>query len=71
MTNVQTVLKERPRMSSLTAPYPIPYPILDTPSASEDAHRAMPERRGDAVGIGMILTFQFLVGVGAGWLVWG
>ncbi len=67
MTYLQTVLKERPRMSSLTAPYPIP----DTPPASEDAHRAMTERRGDAVGIVVILTFQFLVGVGVGWLVWG
>ncbi len=67
MTNVQTMLKEYPRMSSFTAPYPIP----DTLPASEDAHRAMPERRGDAVGIGMILTFQFMVGVGVGWLVWG
>jgi len=67
MTNVQTVRKEISRMSSLTAPYPIP----DMPWASEDAHRAMPERRGDAVGIGMILTFQMLVGVGVGWLVWG
>ena len=39
MKNVQTVRKERPRVSSLTAPYPIP----DTPSASEDAHSAMYE----------------------------
>ena len=70
MTNVQSVLKEIPETSRLTAPDSIPYPIPDTPPASEDAHRAMPERRGDAVGIGMILTFQFLVGVGAGWLVW-
>ncbi len=67
MKNVQTVWKEKPRTSSPTAPYPIP----DTPPASEDAHRAMPERSGDAVRIGMILTFQFLVGVGVGWLVWG
>ena len=31
----------------------------------------MTERRGDAVGIGMILTFQFLIGLSVGWMLWG
>ncbi len=39
--------------------------------SSKRERTTLPERRGDAVGIGMILTFQFLVGVGVGWLVWG
>ena len=49
----------------------VPEPLADFSEAPREHHIEMTERRGDAVGIGMILTFQFFVGVGVGWLVWG
>ena len=45
--------------------------LADFSEASREHNSEMAGRRGDAVGIGMILTFQFFVGVGVGWLVWG
>ena len=44
-------------------------PLADFSEAPPEHNSEMAGRRGDAVDIGMVLTFQIFVGVG--WSVWG